>query len=53
MNSREFKLSLQNPATSYWLQNLIKTADWRDPVDALHDVSILKEYLEKKLDELL
>ena len=52
MKSQEMRLSLNNPATSYWLNDALIKSDNRDIVDMLIDVSILKEYLVKRADEM-
>jgi len=38
-----------DPATSFWLKNALKTALQRDPVDALNDAQILVERLQAHL----
>lgn len=48
---------IEDPATSWWLQNAIGTALSRDPVDALNDALLLAGLLDNyarkvlKLDE--
>ena len=52
ITSTELRESLNNPATSYWLQEALQKSDQRDVIDFLFDVSLLKEYLQKKADEI-
>ena len=41
-----------SPSTSYWLQDAIKAAIQRDPVDALGDAEILVAVLQRRLNLL-
>jgi len=51
MTSQDLKLSLQNPATSYWLLEQIKKADTRDALDMARDADILNTYCRMRLEE--
>lgn len=44
---------LKSPCTSYWLQDALKFALLRDPVDAAHDARLLAELLERRAEEIL
>lgn len=52
MTSQDIKLSIQNPASSYWLKNAVKSQDKRDIVDALRDSHILDLFLKAKAKEM-
>lgn len=43
---------LNNPATSYWLREAIKSAFARDPLDSLQDAETLVELLQQRLATL-
>ncbi len=45
--------TLENPATTYWLRDAIKSALQRDPVDALHDAEELAYLLRDRLDQII
>ena len=44
--------TLANPSTTYWLQDAIKSALARDPVDALRDAETLASLLRERLADL-
>ncbi len=41
---------LDDPATSFWLKNALRSALNRDPVDALNDAEVLVVALKERLD---
>ncbi|MCP4900094.1 MAG: hypothetical protein GY906_24250 [bacterium] len=49
----EMQTMLDNPATSYWLRDALKSALRRDCVDAVHDAEILVTLLRKRCDAVL
>ena len=44
---------LRCPTTSYWLQDALRSALDRDPVDALHDAQTLVAHLREHLDRVM
>jgi len=44
---------LDNPSTSYWLKDTLKSAMRRDCVDASHDAELLALLLGARADEML
>lgn len=43
---------LNDPASSYWLQNALRGLEKRDPVDALRDTEALRHYVKSLLAEV-
>lgn len=41
-----------NPCVRRWVNELIKQAEERDPVDALNDIILVKNYCELRLQEI-
>jgi len=44
---------LVDPAGSSWLKTALRSALFRDPVDAAHDSEILARLLEERCDKIL
>ena len=44
---------LADPAASFWLKTVLRSALSRDPVDAAHDSEILARLLEERCDQIL
>lgn len=44
---------LADPAASFWLQAALRSALYRDPVDAAHDSEILARLLGQRCDAIL
>lgn len=44
---------LNEPSTSFWLKNAIRTSFERDPVDAVRDVTILATVLTERCNKIL
>jgi len=44
---------LADPAASFWLKTVLRSALCRDPVDAAHDSEILARLLEERCDKIL
>jgi hypothetical protein len=44
---------LVDPAASFWLKTVLRSALGRDPVDAAHDSEILARLLEERCDKIL
>lgn len=51
--NRTIRETLDNPCTSYWLQDAIRSAMQRDCVDASHDAEVLAQLLGARADEAL
>jgi hypothetical protein len=49
--SAKIRAVLHSPCTSHWLATSLKSADLRDPVDAVNDASLLLALLQARLDE--
>jgi hypothetical protein len=44
---------LGDPAASSWLKNALRSALWRDPVDAANDAAVLARLLESRCPNIL
>jgi hypothetical protein len=44
---------LSDPSASYWLQNALRSALSRDPVDAANDADILARLLDRRCRQIL
>jgi hypothetical protein len=44
---------LADPAASFWLKTVLRSALCRDPVDAANDSEILARLLEERCDKIL
>jgi hypothetical protein len=44
---------LADHAASFWLKTALRSALYRDPVDAAHDSEILARLLEQRCDQIL
>jgi hypothetical protein len=44
---------LADPAASFWLKAALRSALYRDPVDAAHDSEILAQLLAQRCDTIL
>ncbi len=44
---------LGDPAASYWLKTVLRSALCRDPVDAANDAEMLARLLEDRCDKIL
>lgn len=53
MPTDKIMTTLENPATTYWLCDAIKTALQRDPVDALRDAEELAYLLRDHLNQII
>jgi hypothetical protein len=49
----EIATVLQDPATSFWLKDALRSALTRDQVDAANDAEILCRLLARRCDEIL
>jgi hypothetical protein len=44
---------LSDPGASYWLQNALRSALSRDPVDAANDADLMARLLDRRCKEIL
>ncbi|MCG9575350.1 hypothetical protein L1D14_03780 [Vibrio tubiashii] len=44
---------LEDPASSHWLKEQIRTASQRDPIDMLNDIETLSLIINQKLNKLI
>jgi hypothetical protein len=51
--TRTIRETLDNPCTSDWLKNALRSALQRDCVDASHDAEVLAMLLSARTDEML
>lgn len=49
-NYEMFKRIQDDPSIHYWVKNLLKEIDTKDPVDVLNNLDLLTSYFKEKLE---